>query len=180
MGAFSIKSSDEIGESKTLTSYKLGREPLMAYTIGHSNRKISDFMHILRKFNIELLVDIRTYPYSKFASDYNKEILFRSLKGNNIEYLYRGDTLGGLHPEGFERYRETQKYFEALFELLRHILVSNKTTVIMCAEKDYNNCHRRFISEDLEKIILENNYDILIEHIVDEKGIDKTLDQYMI
>ena len=53
-------------------------EPLIVYTIGHSNRNISDFIYILRKFNIELLVDIRTYPYSKFASDYNKEILFRS------------------------------------------------------------------------------------------------------
>ena len=120
MGAFFIKSSDEIGESKTITSYKLGMEPLIVYTIGHSNRNISDFIYILRKFNIELLVDIRTYPYSKFASDYNKEILFRSLKGNNIEYLYRGDTLGGCILKDLKDISGTQKYFEALLELLRH------------------------------------------------------------
>lgn len=174
-----LKRSVELGGSKILTGYELSSEPIVVYTIGHSNRNISDFIFILKKFEINLLIDIRTYPYSKYVSDYNKENLFRSLKGNNIEYLYRGDTLGGLHPEGFGRYRKTQKYIDALYELLREILMSNKTVALMCSEKDYNNCHRRFISEDLEKIILEKSYDIVIEHILDERGLDKTLDQFM-
>lgn len=179
MDTIILRTSDEIGGSKTLTGYELGRDPLIVYTIGHSNRNISDFIAILKKFDIDLLIDIRTYPYSKYVSEYNKENLFRSLKGNNISYLFRGDKLGGLHPEGFDRYRKTQKYIDALYELLRDILISNKTVALMCSEKDYNNCHRKFISEDLEKIILEKNYDIVIEHIVDERGIDKTLDQFM-
>ncbi|KYC45448.1 MAG: hypothetical protein APG12_00135 [Candidatus Methanofastidiosum methylothiophilum] len=170
---------DEVGGNKILSDYKVSNEPIIVYTIGHSNRNISDFIYILKKFNIELLIDIRTYPYSKYVYDYNKENLFRSLKGNDIEYLYRGDILGGLHPEGFDNYRRTQKYIDALHQLLREILMSNKTVALMCSERDYNNCHRRFISEDLEKIILENKYDIIIEHIVDERGIDKTLDQFM-
>ncbi|MCC7572494.1 MAG: DUF488 domain-containing protein [Candidatus Methanofastidiosum sp.] len=174
-----LEEKGEIGGSKILFGGKVARDLLVIYTIGHSNRKISDFIFILKKFNIELLIDIRTYPTSKYVPDYNKENLFRFLKGNDIEYLYRGDILGGLHPEGFDNYRRTQKYIDALHQLLREILMSNKTVALMCSERDYNNCHRRFISEDLEKIILENSYDIIIEHIVDERGIDKTLDQFM-
>ncbi|HOI77863.1 MAG TPA: DUF488 domain-containing protein [Methanofastidiosum sp.] len=151
---------------------------MIIYTIGHSNRKISDFISILKKFNVELLVDIRTFPFSKYVPDYNKENISRSLKENCIEYLYKGDRLGGMPPEGFNTYRKNERYNDALHELLGEILGNQKTVALMCSEKDYNNCHRRFVSEDLEKIILDNSLDIEIEHIVDESGIDKTLDQY--
>ena len=85
----------------------------------------------------------------------------------------------GCHLKVLIVIRESEKYNSALHELLREILMTKKTAALMCSEKDYNNCHRRFISQDLEKIILENNYEIVIEHIVDESGIDKTLDQFM-
>ena len=152
---------------------------MILYTIGHSNRKIEDFISILKKFYVKILIDIRTYPFSKYVPDYNKENISRSVTESGIDYLYKGDKLGGMPPEGFDNYQRSEKYNDALHELLREILMTKKTAVLMCSEKDYNNCHRRFISQDLEKIILENKYEIVIEHIVDESGIDKTLDQFM-
>jgi uncharacterized protein (DUF488 family) len=152
---------------------------MRVYTIGHSNRKIGDFISILKKFEVKTLVDIRTYPLSKYVPGYNKENISRSLKESGIEYIYKGDKLGGIPPEGFDNYRGSKEYNESLHDFLMEILMANKTVVLMCSEKDYNNCHRRFISQDLEKIILENNYEIVIEHIVDESGSDKTLDQFM-
>ncbi|NYT04000.1 MAG: DUF488 domain-containing protein [Candidatus Methanofastidiosa archaeon] len=152
---------------------------MIIYTIGHSNRKIEDFISILKRFKVEVLIDIRTFPFSKYVPDYNKESISRKLIDNGIEYLYKGDKLGGMPAEGFDRYRASERYSQALHEFLGEIISNKKTVALMCAEKDYNNCHRRFVSEDLEKIILENNYDIDIEHIVDERSIDKTLDQFM-
>ncbi|NPV49671.1 MAG: DUF488 domain-containing protein [Candidatus Methanofastidiosum sp.] len=152
---------------------------MIIYTIGHSNRKITDFISILKRFDVEVLIDIRTFPFSKYVPDYNKENISRKLIDNGIEYAYKGDKLGGMPAEGFSQYRISERYSQALHELLGEIISNKKTVALMCAEKDYNNCHRRFVSEDLEKIILENNYDIGIEHIVDERSIDKTLDQFM-
>jgi len=152
---------------------------MRVYTIGHSNRKIRDFISILKKFDVKTLIDIRTYPYSKYVPDYNKKNISRPLAESRIEYIYKGEKLGGMPLEGFDSYRGSEKYNDALHELLKEIIRTEKTAALMCSEKDYNNCHRRFISQDLEKIILENNYEIVIEHIVDESGSDKTLDQFM-
>ena len=65
MDTDTLKRSVEIGGSKILTGYELSSEPIIVYTIGHSNRNISDFIFILKKFEINLVIDIRTYPYSK-------------------------------------------------------------------------------------------------------------------
>lgn len=150
------------------------------YTIGHSNRKIENFLGILNKFFITHLIDIRTHPYSEYVPDYNRENISKFLKDNNIEYCYKGDTLGGRPPEGFEKYRESNFYKEVLQNLLNEIVSNNLTVALMCSEKDYTKCHRRFVSEDLQTIINENSYDIKLEHIVDERRIDKTLDQFFI
>ena len=78
---------------------------MILYTIGHSNRKIEDFISILKKFDVKILIDIRTYPFSKYVPDYNKENISRSLTESGIEYLYKGDKLGGMPPEGFDSYQ---------------------------------------------------------------------------
>lgn len=152
---------------------------MIMYTIGHSNRKINSFIEILDKFLIARLIDIRTYPYSEYVPEYNRENLQKTLKESGIEYCYLGDKLGGRPLEGFSKYRKSETYTKVLNELLIDTISSKKTVGLMCAEKDYTRCHRRFVSEDLEKIILANKYNLTIEHIFDENKIDKTLDQFM-
>ena len=36
------------------------------YTIGHSNRTFEEFVRLLKRYKIELLIDIRRYPSSRF------------------------------------------------------------------------------------------------------------------
>ena len=109
---------------------------MIIYTIGHSNRKISDFISILKKFNVELLVDIRTFPFSKYVPDYNKENISRSLKENCIEYLYKGDRLGGMPPEGFNTSLKKERYNEAWHELLGGIVGNQQPGAEISSEKD--------------------------------------------
>ena len=45
------------------------------YTIGHSNYSIERFVNMLRKYEIDVVVDIRGTPYSKYNTQYNKEAL---------------------------------------------------------------------------------------------------------
>ena len=43
------------------------------YALGHSNYPFDKFIEILKKYNINCVVDIRAIPYSKYNIQYNKE-----------------------------------------------------------------------------------------------------------
>ena len=45
------------------------------FTIGHSNYSMERFLHMLRYFNINCVVDIRGTPYSKYNVQFDKESL---------------------------------------------------------------------------------------------------------
>jgi uncharacterized protein (DUF488 family) len=38
------------------------------YTISHSNVAVDKFVLLLQKYRIEVLLDVRSVPYSKYAS----------------------------------------------------------------------------------------------------------------
>ncbi len=119
------------------------------WDIGHSNRSLNDFLKILRKNNIELLIDIRRFPSSRKFPHFNKENLKLELNKTNIEYLWLGERLGGFRKGGYEKWITTIEFQEGL-EILKNE-ASRKKTVIMCAEGYYIRCHRRYILNILEK-----------------------------
>ena len=43
------------------------------YTLGHSTHSEEDFISILKAYGIEVLVDVRSYPGSKYVPQFNKE-----------------------------------------------------------------------------------------------------------
>lgn len=118
------------------------------YSIGHGNKDINDFIADLKKFKLQMLVDIRSIPYSSNFPDYNKEKLIKNLKENNIEYIYFGDRLGG-RKEDFSKFVKTKEFKKYIAQLLYHL--RNKTAALMCSEFDYMRCHRKFINEELRK-----------------------------
>lgn len=50
-------------------------EKLTVYTIGHSNLPASKFIHWLQQTQIELLVEVRSSPYSRYIPYFNTEVL---------------------------------------------------------------------------------------------------------
>lgn len=68
----------------------------MIFSIGHGNKEISEFLNELNKYKIEYLIDIRSKPYSKYSTQYNKESLKLLLSDAQIKYVYLGEYLGGL------------------------------------------------------------------------------------
>jgi len=130
---------------------------LKIFTIGHSNHDISRFISLLKDAKVDLLVDVRSRPYSKHVPHFNKKTIEASLKDEAILYLYMGDRLGGLsssEPSGSPlKYHEVSKnvvFISAIEELLK--MAEKKQVAIMCAEKDPNRCHRKhLISRELKK-----------------------------
>lgn len=51
----------------------------LLYTIGHSRYEFEYFANLLKKFEINYLLDVRSTPYSKYAETFNREQLENSL-----------------------------------------------------------------------------------------------------
>ena len=69
--------------------------------------------------------------------------------------------LGGYRKEGYQNYMRTSEYQAGIKRLLA--IASKSETAIMCAEKFWFKCHRRFIADTLKEMEWE------IIHIIDKK-----------
>ena len=134
------------------------------FTIGHSNRNLSELLGLLKEFNIEALIDVRSWPSSKKHPHFNREALRKSLEAEGIRYFWLGKELGGYRKTGlgdespnkawksigFRNYADhtlNEEFRRGIDRLIRY---GEKWRVAyMCAEKFYWKCHRRIISDYL-------------------------------
>jgi len=107
------------------------------YTFGHSNRPIGEFLIKLKDNKIDTIIDVRTKPYSKYCPHFNKNALQRALKVQNIQYLWRGDNLGGMGVN--------VDYDKTINEVVQ--MAETARVCILCSEKDYTACHRHLLLE---------------------------------
>jgi uncharacterized protein (DUF488 family) len=115
----------------------------VVYTIGHSNHEFDTFLALLREHNIQVVVDVRSSPYSRYVPQANRETLARALQRAGIEYHWQGSRLGGK-PEGtvgdYDGIRASQGFQNGITELVA--LAAERQTTIMCSEGDHRKCHR--------------------------------------
>lgn len=116
------------------------------FTIGYGNRKFDDFVALLKRFDIELIIDVRHFPTSKWP-EFVKENLQRTLPAMGIGYVHIRE-LGGYRG-GYGNYTQTQEFKQGLKELMK--LAREKSSAIMCVESYPSACHRRFIAKELKK-----------------------------
>ena len=148
-------------------------EKIQIYTIGHGNRKISDFIKTLKDFKIQYLIDVRSQPYSKFNPQFNQNELKHHLNNNDITYVFLGDNLGGrpadrscYDDDGKVDYEivKTKDFFKTGVERLKVAYQKEIQIVIMCSESKPCECHRsKLIGRYL------SNEEIYLKHI-DEKN----------
>jgi uncharacterized protein (DUF488 family) len=65
------------------------------YTIGHSSHTAERFVELLRLYAIEVLVDTRSAPYSRYTPQFDREALRASVVAAGVKYLWLGDVVGG-------------------------------------------------------------------------------------
>lgn len=126
-------------------------ENAKCYSIGYGNRSFYDFVQILIENGITNLVDIRRYPQSTFE-DFNKESLEKSLPLNNIIYTHC-EGVGGMRDSTYIEYMGTGEFRNSFAQLLNYINKVNNEggrVVLMCAEKNPKECHRRYLAQHLE------------------------------
>lgn len=138
------------------------KQQLSLWTIGHSTLAIEEFIRRLEEFEINLLVDVRSFPGSRRYPQFNKENLRSSLAATEIYYVHMPE-LGGRRRarpdstnmawrnESFRGYAdsmETEDFEIGISKLLK--LSTQQRTAIMCAEALWWRCHRSLISDYLK------------------------------
>ncbi|MDQ3671467.1 MAG: DUF488 domain-containing protein [Actinomycetota bacterium] len=122
-------------------------------SVGHSNKAIEDFIELLRKQGIEVVADVRSHPYSRFAPHFNREPLVETLARAGLRYVFLGRELGG-RPEGDEFYddeghvlygrvAETRLFLGGIERLERGL--ERFRLAMMCSEENPTDCHRRLL-----------------------------------
>lgn len=60
----------------------------MLFTIGHSTRTIGEFIDLLKAYNIQSIVDVRTIPKSRHNPQFDENVIDRSLQKVGINYVH--------------------------------------------------------------------------------------------
>jgi uncharacterized protein (DUF488 family) len=123
------------------------------FTVGHSNHSAEKFNRLLKGPGVEVLVDIRSRPYSRHAPQFNASGIEATLSGEGIRYLFLGRELGG-RPEGGEFYDTEGRvdytlvegsglFLDGIKRLEQEIKI--RKVALLCSEEDPTSCHRRLL-----------------------------------
>lgn len=148
------------------------------YTIGHSNHSLEHFLELLKKYRIELVVDVRSQPYSRYVPHFNRKILEEYLRRHGIAYRFLGDKLGG-RPDGeefrrgdgevdYERWRGSALFQEGIEEVVT--LGERFRLTLLCGEEDPDRCHRKRL---IGPALREKGIEIL--HIRGDGSLEKDM-----
>ena len=122
------------------------------FSIGHSNHSIDKFLSLLESSKINMVVDVRSAPFSRMFPQFNQDTLKKSLGENLIGYLFLGDQIGGRSNDP-EDYLDGQVLYKALaqkegfktgIERLKEGSAKYRIA-LMCSEKEPLDCHRTLL-----------------------------------
>lgn len=135
----------------------------MLATIGYEKSTPEDFIATLQARRIEVLIDIRDRAQSR-RRGFSKSALSAAVNSAGIEYRHLrelGDPKEGRDAARAGMFEKFQKIFsvvlaarpaqEALVEIA--LLAKSKRICLMCYERDHRYCHRKLVSDYLEKSI---------------------------
>jgi uncharacterized protein (DUF488 family) len=149
------------------------------WTIGHSTRRVEEFIAALETHGIKMVVDVRSLPGSRRYPQFNKEALTDSLGRVGIRYEHFPELGGRRKPKndshnmawrnasfrGYADYMETEEFRKGVQRLL-DLASETGPIALMCAEAVWWRCHRALISDYLKA------HGIEVLHILDSGKIE--------
>lgn len=175
--------------------------PLTIYTIGHSNVPANKIVALLRQHGIQVLVDVRSSPYSKYVPQFNREMFQSVLEREGLEYKFAGEYLGGRPkdpscykngqiPNGHADFLHlvdypavmTREWYQKGIQRLLEIAIG-KPTAIMCSEEDPARCHRQhlisqtLLARGIEVLHIRSDGRLQKAWLLDDRKVEKTEDK---
>ena len=138
------------------------------YSVGHSNQSQEEFLELLKKHDVNCIVDVRSVPASKYTPQFNMEPLKWFLKKNDIQYLHFGEEFGArrtdsLNIEGqvdFEQAVRTTNFNRGVERLMNGLQKGFRIS-LMCSEANPLECHRFSL---VSRYFYDNGLDV--QHIL--------------
>ncbi len=123
------------------------------FTIGHSNHESDVFVTLLRKHGVNVVVDVRSAPYSRYLPHFNKQVLQATLGNAGIDYAFLGKELGGQPPDRacydadgrimYDKLAETAAFSNGIEYVVHNASASR--IALTCSEKEPLDCHRTLL-----------------------------------
>jgi uncharacterized protein (DUF488 family) len=120
-------------------------------TVGHSNHPVERLLALLRQHGVQILADVRSQPYSRFAHQFNRENLQPVVTDAGLQYLFLGEELGGRQLGKIADHQERLAAYDRIAALpafqrgIERVLTGAQEyrIALLCAEEDPTECHRR-------------------------------------
>jgi uncharacterized protein (DUF488 family) len=148
------------------------------WTIGHSTHPFERCVELLREQRIEFVIDVRSYPYSRHAPQFNREDLGPHLGEHGLHYLFLGTELGG-RPRSEEHYDKDghalygrmskEEPFKAAVARIIGGAAAHRLA-LLCSEGNPHECHRRLL---VGKVLTDHG--IELRHILPDGTVHPEL-----
>lgn len=159
---------------------------LEVFTVGHSNRSELDLVGLLRRHEINTVVDVRSTPYSEWSPQFNRKAIAMTLKEHDIAYSYLGDELGVRSDDPshygsdgkvvYARLAATEQFRRGLRRVVKG--AQRRRLALMCSEQDPIDCHRSILlAPELERLGVASSH---IRHPDGELESQEALDQRLL
>ena len=139
------------------------------WTIGHSNHDLAQVVGLLAGERIEFVADVRSFPYSRFVPQFNRDELKQGLRNAGLDYLFLGEELGGrpARPEHYDseghalygKMAEEPNFQQAVQRLVEG--ASAHRIALLCSEGSPQECHRRLL---VGRVLAEKG--VVLRHIL--------------
>jgi len=122
---------------------------MLVYTVGHSNQTIEEFIDLIKKYEVNCIIDVRTIPSSNYNPQFDRVPITSSLKPHGITYMHfdkefilrRKDSLDENGKVDFEKAVLTPFFQNGVLRLKRGIELGYNIA-LMCAKAKPIECHR--------------------------------------
>lgn len=157
------------------------------WTIGHGGRDVEELLALAETKEVDVLVDVRSSPYSRWQPDFDRERLDRLLRDKKAApgpfgatYLFMGDQLGGrpsdpsVYVDGkvdYELVRESKFFREGINRLDNGLRLGHRI-LLLCSEKRPEDCHRSkligvdLVERDIEVAHIDNGNSEVVQREV--------------
>ena len=125
------------------------------YTLGHSNHPIEDFLYLLERYHVRVMIDVRSKPYSRFSPHFRREKLRESVREVGIDYFWAGKELGGRGNVPITTVAYTGRIAQVVG------MADHTRVALMCSEGAPRECHRFYKLGAW----LQRHADIIAHHI---------------
>ena len=129
------------------------------YSVGHSSQSQEEFLELLKRHDVNCIVDVRSLPASKYTPQFNEDALKSCLCRHGVLYVPFGKHFGARRSDCL---KETEFIKKGVKEMKPQVNLQKGFCIsLMCSEANPLECHRFSL---VSRYFYDNGLDV--QHIL--------------